>query len=222
MNREDIKQIAAALKLERTSVVKRAQKESWPYTEVTGRGGKRRLYEVAKLPAAVQAALALYLRPATHEITEALAAAELTPGKRRAAPSAAEIADRSARYVRLAPGYRETAEKRLRALLAVQALVQEGQKLTVARELVAARISSQGEVCSPESLWRWAKDVSGVPRAQWLHFLVPHWTGRTKTADCSPEAWRVFQTDYPRRILLRLEPAYLAAGWPGSAVCPST
>lgn len=27
-------------------------------------------------------------------------------------------------------------------------------------------------------------------------------------------------TDYPRRILLRLEPAYLAAGWTGTAVCP--
>lgn len=27
---------------------------------------------------------------------------------------------------------------------------------------------------------------------------------------------------YPRRILLLLEPAYIAAGWPGSAVCPNT
>lgn len=27
-------------------------------------------------------------------------------------------------------------------------------------------------------------------------------------------------TDYPRRILLRIEPAYRAAGWPGEAVCP--
>jgi len=26
-------------------------------------------------------------------------------------------------------------------------------------------------------------------------------------------------TAYPRRILLTLEPAYLAAGWPGEAVC---
>lgn len=26
--------------------------------------------------------------------------------------------------------------------------------------------------------------------------------------------------DYSRRILLRLEPAYIAAGWPGSVVCP--
>ena len=27
-------------------------------------------------------------------------------------------------------------------------------------------------------------------------------------------------TGYPRRILLTLEPAYIAAGWPGTAVCP--
>lgn len=27
---------------------------------------------------------------------------------------------------------------------------------------------------------------------------------------------------YPRRILLRLEPAYIQAGWPGSAACPNT
>ena len=26
-------------------------------------------------------------------------------------------------------------------------------------------------------------------------------------------------TDYPRRILLRLEPAYRAAGWPGDVPC---
>jgi len=27
-------------------------------------------------------------------------------------------------------------------------------------------------------------------------------------------------TAYPKRILLRLEPAYIAAGWPGETVCP--
>jgi hypothetical protein len=32
-------------------------------------------------------------------------------------------------------------------------------------------------------------------------------------------AWRE-NTDYPRRILLRLEPAYALAGWSGQAVCP--
>ncbi|MFZ5538149.1 MAG: transglycosylase SLT domain-containing protein [Pseudomonadota bacterium] len=35
----------------------------------------------------------------------------------------------------------------------------------------------------------------------------------------SPQAHRE-NTAYPRRILLVLEPAYIAAGWPGRAVCP--
>lgn len=51
-------------------------------------------------------------------------------------------------------------------------------------------------------------------------------------AGANPNAWREVQgfrsraawahrenVDYPRRILLRLEPAYIAAGWPGQAVC---
>lgn len=52
-------------------------------------------------------------------------------------------------------------------------------------------------------------------------------------AGANPNAWREVEgfrsragwahrenTDYPRRILLRLEPAYIAAGWPGDPVCP--
>jgi hypothetical protein len=51
-------------------------------------------------------------------------------------------------------------------------------------------------------------------------------------AGANPNAWREVQgfrnragwahrenTDYPRRILLRLEPAYIAAGWSGTKVC---
>lgn len=53
------------------------------------------------------------------------------------------------------------------------------------------------------------------------------------TSGANPNAWREVEgfrsratwahrenTDYPRRILLRLEPAYIAAGWAGSPVCP--
>jgi soluble lytic murein transglycosylase-like protein len=36
-------------------------------------------------------------------------------------------------------------------------------------------------------------------------------------------AWAIRENrDYPRRILLQLEPLYLSAGWPGSATCPTT
>ncbi|MBL8260915.1 MAG: transglycosylase SLT domain-containing protein [Xanthomonadaceae bacterium] len=52
-------------------------------------------------------------------------------------------------------------------------------------------------------------------------------------AGANPNAWREVEgfrsragwahkenTHYPRVILLRLEPAYIAAGWPGDQVCP--
>lgn len=199
MKRADAATISLAMRIHKRNVEKRATTESWPYTESTGRGGKRRLFDVAALPADVQAALALHLRPATHEVHEALADAGLSPaGRAKQAPSDAEIASRSQLYARMPASYREEAERRLRALMAVQTLVREGQKVTVARELVAARLSAQGEECTPITLYRWEQLVERVPRPQWLHFLAPRWAGRTTTADCSPEAWDAFKADYLR------------------------
>ena len=47
------------------------------------------------------------------------------------------------------------------------------------------------------------------------------WFGSVATVNAgrSASAWRENRS-YPRGILLRLEPAYLAAGWPGRAACP--
>lgn len=50
-------QISEALGLHRTSVMRRATRESWPYTERAIRGGKLRLYAAADLPKDVQKAL---------------------------------------------------------------------------------------------------------------------------------------------------------------------
>ena len=49
--------IAEATGLHKTSVMRRAEKEAWPFEEVTGRGGKKRLYPVAGLPSDVRQAL---------------------------------------------------------------------------------------------------------------------------------------------------------------------
>lgn len=54
--------------------------------------------------------------------------------------------------------------------------------------------------------------ASGADPARWWGH-VEHYTRRAEWA-------RRENRDYPRRILLRLEPAYIAAGWPGGAVCP--
>lgn len=53
-----IVEIAAALRRHRASPGKRAEKENWPFTEVTVRGGRQRLYPLATLPADVTKALA--------------------------------------------------------------------------------------------------------------------------------------------------------------------
>lgn len=54
--------------------------------------------------------------------------------------------------------------------------------------------------------------AAGADPARWFGH-VEHYTRRAEWA-------RRENRDYPRRILLVLEPAYLTAGWPGSAVCP--
>lgn len=45
------------------------------------------------------------------------------------------------------------------------------------------------------------------------------WFGHTEFHTTRAEWARVENRGYVRRILLKLEPAYLAAGWPGTAVC---
>jgi hypothetical protein len=206
MNRVDVKAIAAAIGIHKRNVERRAARESWPYTETTGRGGRRRLYEIAKLPSPVQAALALKLKPHTEAALAREAEAGELPAGRKAAPSEVEIQSRSQWYARLPERYRREAERRLKALDAVEALRREGQSLVRARELVAATLKAQGDPVSPVTLWRWASEVERVPRPYWLYFLAPQWTGRTATADCSPEAWDAFRVDY-----LRLEAPTAAA-----------
>lgn len=53
----DARKIAEALGVTKRAVQRRAIQEDWSYANKNARGGKRRTYEVAKLPFRVQAAL---------------------------------------------------------------------------------------------------------------------------------------------------------------------
>lgn len=53
-----IREIAGVLNVHASSAKRRAAKERWPYTEATGRGGKRRLYPLDQLPPEVRTKLA--------------------------------------------------------------------------------------------------------------------------------------------------------------------
>ncbi len=54
----DIRQIADAICVHKSAAEKRANKQAWEFSEQTGRGGRRRLYNLASLPADVQQAIA--------------------------------------------------------------------------------------------------------------------------------------------------------------------
>lgn len=57
----DIRQIADAIGVHKSAAEKRANKQAWGFTEQTGRGGRRRLYNLASLPSDVRAAVARHL-----------------------------------------------------------------------------------------------------------------------------------------------------------------
>jgi transposase InsO family protein len=46
----DIRAIATALRVDKSSAKRRAVRENWTYTEITARGGRRRIYPISSLP----------------------------------------------------------------------------------------------------------------------------------------------------------------------------
>ncbi|HEY1136612.1 MAG TPA: transposase domain-containing protein [Xanthomonadaceae bacterium] len=181
--------IAAAMGRHKSVIEKRAAKESWPYTEETGRGGKRRRYDLGSLPADVQAAVLLAQRPAMHVATR-------TPKTGR---DEAQIRTLWSRYEQVPQDMKDQAQRRLAALQAVNKLVQQGHGLQDARGAVAAQLQREGvRGGSVPSLCRWAAAVAGLEPQHWVAALVPNYTGGTATAEIPEEAWDTFKADYLR------------------------
>lgn len=172
----------------------RAQREGW--TSRPRARGKGLEYSFDSLPAQTQAALLLRRKAA--EAPTAEVAAERSRRIRVVPPSQDELNSRGEVYARLPASYRETAEARVKALDAVDRLVREGRSVMEARAAVARELSAAGERASPNTLWRWARDVDLVPRPYWKYYLTPRWTGRTARAECSTEAWDWFKADFLR------------------------
>lgn len=62
----DLRQIARALSIHTGTACRRARREAWTYVEQPARGGRKRLYPLASLPADVQAALKETSPPSPH------------------------------------------------------------------------------------------------------------------------------------------------------------
>lgn len=185
----DAAAIAAALGIAKRSVERRALKESWPFTEQAVRGGRRRLYALSTLPADVQAAVLLASKRAQP--------AGEPPSK--AARDAAHVQALWQRYEAVPQHLKEIAQRRLKALQAVDAMTRAGHGLVDARKVVAAQLQREGfRGGSAASLARWAKDCEGLHRSDYLAALVPSFTGRTTSKEIPVEAWDTFKADYLR------------------------
>lgn len=185
----DAAAIARALNIAKRSAERRAIKESWPFTEQAARGGRRRLYALSSLPADVQAAVLLASKPVQPAIEK--------PAK--SARDAAQITALWQRYEAVPQHLKDIASRRLKALQAVEALVNAGHNLTDARAAIAAQLQREGfRGGSAPSLARWAADVDGLHRSDWRAALVPAFAGRTTRNEIPVEAWDTFKADYLR------------------------
>lgn len=184
----DIQQIAAALGISKRGAELRANKAGWAFTVATVRGGQRRLFAISTLPRDVQAALLL---AKGKDKPESPASAP--------APSDSQISAAWARYEAAPQHLKDIAARRLRALQAVDALVQEGNSAVAARQAVAAELQRENvRGASVASLYRWASDVAKVAKQHRLAVLLPEYTGRTTTKEIPAEAWDLFKADYLR------------------------
>lgn len=160
----------------------KADREAWQARARTGRGGGSE-YAFTSLPPATQAALLLRERP--------LQAA--APRRNRLAPSDAQLQSVWKRYEQTKQPMKDEAGFRLKALQTLQSMQRGGTPLMVARDTLAAQLQR-----SPESIARWQKAVAHAQPQDWLALLLPHYSGRTSTAEIQPEAWEIFKADYLR------------------------
>lgn len=197
-----LKQIADALRVSRRGATKRANRESWPYEEQAVVGGRQRLYPLAKLPSEVQATLILKNR---HAIAKAAKSSvePVAPGvpSPRAEDEAfqAALAERirsaEERWQRATHRRRDEAFARARALRAVRALVDSGEPLMRAREIVAAEMRSEGlKGAHWRSMIRWAERVEGADEQDWMKLLLDGFRPGRPNAECDPRAWNWYKS----------------------------
>lgn len=165
----------------------RAEKDQW--ARQPRQRGKGWEYDFSSLPQVTQAALLLRDRPA----------AESKPRRNKLAPSDAQLRSAWQRYEQAKQPMKDIAAQRVKALDTVAALMRSGSSLMDARGIVGAQLQRDGmRGGSAASIARWQKDVAHAQPQDRLALLLPHYTGRTATADIEPDAWELFKADFLR------------------------
>lgn len=97
-------------------------------------------------------------------------------------------------YDGLPANRKKKAERRLRILESVLNLERGG----MLKNSAVHRLSD-AEGVGASTIWSWFELVAGKSRNDWLPYLAPRNTGRTKTVECDPRAWEALKADYLRQ-----------------------
>ena len=181
----DIKKLCAQPGMPNTcrGVLWKARSEGWMSRPRKGRGGGRE-YPLSCLPPETQAAV--LLKRNMGKVDPLCRVEDANPSK----PSSQSL---WVHYESRPNGPKEEAERRLRALLAVNDLVAAGTPKTTAVKAVAQQ---NGE--SYVTIYRWMDLVKGIHRSDWLAALVPRYSGGKTSCEITPEVWDSFKADYLR------------------------
>jgi len=103
--------------------------------------------------------------------------------------------------------------------LAILLQVDEAERRGMGTEQAVAEIAAEHEV-GRSTVFLWKQEVAGIPREDWLPYLVDRRGGRQPSAEMSEDAWEVFKADYLRaeaptaaECYNRLRPVAEAKGW---------
>ena len=222
-----MREIAKALGVVRRVASRRAAREGWPYRESRCRGGRRRLYPVASLPAGVREALGEPDEqgqdplidgesPITTERGEGAPPNQETPAS---IPSRARAREKlgapavdpelekllSARWDRLPEARRAECTALLGVFDAAASMAARSKSVSMRAALERSAAEANGSCNrSPSTLYalwlgrRGRVGLRGLPRHLWAPALAPRHCGCTVTAECHPQAWETWKANYLR------------------------
>lgn len=202
MSQYTLRQLAEIIGVSPQAVQKRSKKESWPFEEATGRGGKRRMYSLDILPQEIQTAIALKdIREGKTQIkTQATDSQSFTY-------CSESLWDH---YASKTNNQKSKAESRQALMLQAAQMVDTGSTWLEAFKLVA----QVDGTCSWQTLRDTYHGKPGKPglknydRKDWLAALVPQHKGRIANASLSDDAWQYIKGDYLRNEKPTLNACY--------------
>ena len=156
-------EIAKLLSREKCTIIRRAKKENWTYKAYTGRGGKKRHYQLTNLPEDVQLAYAASIKLSLSDLQNQLKPA-LKPDKKINIPGYSGRGAKTGKVKTLKETpheYLQIAALRMKVLLAYSASGFTPAHFIAAYNAgefaadIRAALGGFGKISSPSSLYRW-------------------------------------------------------------------